>query len=117
MHYLEQGRIYASLILHSPSLTEEQLAGIRAPVLLIAGTLDLIKVSHTKWMKAHIPGSHLILIKGGTHVLQEKTALSELYSGLFNGLRRSRVRRCRSELLQIWKKGLTELIVTDKITV
>lgn len=62
-----RSRLFASLILHSPSLTKERLNQIKAPVLLIAGTLDIIKVSHTKWMAANIPGSRLVLVKGGTH--------------------------------------------------
>ena len=62
-----QSRIFASLIVNSPALTGERLRQIKAPVLLIAGTMDLIKVSHTKWMAANIPGSQLILMKGGTH--------------------------------------------------
>lgn len=62
-----QSRLFASLILHSPSLTEDRLSQIKTPVLLIAGTLDIIKVSHTKWMASKIPGSRLVLVKGGTH--------------------------------------------------
>lgn len=64
---MEQSRIYASLILHSPALTQESLRAIEVPVLLIAGTLDLIKVSHTKWMADNLPKSKLVLIRGGTH--------------------------------------------------
>lgn len=66
-HSMEQSRIYASLLLNSPALTAERLSEIKVPVLLIAGTLDLIKVSHTKWMAANLPSSRLVLIKGGTH--------------------------------------------------
>lgn len=62
-----RSQLFASLILHSPSLSEERLRQIQAPVLLIAGTLDIIKVSHTKWMASNIPGSRLVLVKGGTH--------------------------------------------------
>lgn len=64
---LEQRRLFASLILRSPALTGERLRTIRAPVLLIAGTWDLIKVSHTRWMAGEIPNSRLVLIRGGTH--------------------------------------------------
>lgn len=62
-----RSQLFSSLLLHSPSLTEERLNQIKTPVLLIAGTLDIIKVSHTKWMARNIPGSRLVLVRGGTH--------------------------------------------------
>ena len=64
--FLHQQQLTA-LLCHSPQITEEQLHAIHAPVLLIAGTRDLVKVSHSRYMARQIPKAQLLLIKGGTH--------------------------------------------------
>ena len=56
-----------TLLTDSPGLSAERLQTIQAPVLLLAGTRDLIKTSHTRWMAEQIPHSKLCLIEGGTH--------------------------------------------------
>mgnify|MGYP000500080827 FL=1 len=56
-----------ALLCHSPQITVEQLQAIQAPVLLIAGTRDLVKVSHSRYMARQIPRAQLLLVKGGTH--------------------------------------------------
>ena len=56
-----------SLLTDSPSLSADRLHQITAPVLLIAGTRDLIKTSHTTWMASQIPDCQLYLVEGGTH--------------------------------------------------
>ena len=48
-------------------LFREQLENVQAPVLLIAGTRDLVKVSHSRLMARLIPRAQLVLIKGATH--------------------------------------------------
>ena len=55
------------LLTEAPNLPAERLQYIQAPVLLLAGTHDLIKTSHTRWMAAQIPHSELCLIEHGTH--------------------------------------------------
>lgn len=65
--WCKKEQFFSSLILHSPFLTEERLKKITAPVLLMAGTHDLIKESHTRFIAKCIPQSCLVLIKGGTH--------------------------------------------------
>lgn len=65
--WCKREQFLSSLILHSPFLTEERLKKISVPVLLMAGTHDLIKESHTRIIARCIPGSRLVLIKGGTH--------------------------------------------------
>ncbi|MFR4782885.1 MAG: alpha/beta fold hydrolase [Pilosibacter sp.] len=45
----------------------EQLENVQAPVLLIAGTRDLVNVSHSRLMARLIPRAQLVLIKGATH--------------------------------------------------
>ena len=57
----------ASLLCNSPMMSREQLEKIQAPVLLIAGTRDLVKVSHSRLMARLIPRAQLVLIKGATH--------------------------------------------------
>lgn len=56
-----------ALLTDSPNLSAERLQKIQAPVLILAGTRDLIKTSHTRWMAGQIPRSQLRLIEGGTH--------------------------------------------------
>lgn len=48
-------------------MSREQLENVQAPVLLIAGTRDLVKVSHSRLMARLIPRAQLVLIKGATH--------------------------------------------------
>ena len=57
----------ASLLCNSPMMSHKQLEKIQAPVLLIAGTRDLVKVSHSRLMARLIPRAQLVLIKGATH--------------------------------------------------
>ena len=57
----------AFLLCNSPMMSREQLENVQAPVLLIAGTRDLVKVSHSRLMARLIPRAQLVLIKGATH--------------------------------------------------
>lgn len=57
----------ASLLCNSPMMSQAQLEKIQSPVLLIAGTRDLVKVSHSRLMARLIPRAQLILVKGATH--------------------------------------------------
>lgn len=49
-------------------MSREQLEKIQAPVLLIVGTRDLVKVSHSRLMARLIPHAQLVLVKGATHM-------------------------------------------------
>lgn len=55
------------LMLKSPRLNAKRLSCITAPVLLLSGTFDLIRASHTRWMAEKIPHASLVLLAGGTH--------------------------------------------------
>ena len=57
----------ASLLCNSPMISHKQLEKLQAPVLLIAGTRDLVKVSHSRLMARLIPHAQLVLVKGATH--------------------------------------------------
>ncbi|WP_195269351.1 alpha/beta hydrolase [Eubacterium sp. 1001713B170207_170306_E7] len=56
------------LMCWSPRLTEEALSRIDLPVLLLAGTRDLVKSKHSRQMEAAIPGADLVLLKGAGHM-------------------------------------------------
>lgn len=52
------------LMVNDPSLKPEELALIKAPTLVIAGTRDMIKDSHTRLIAGSIASSKLVLIEG-----------------------------------------------------
>ncbi|MDO4281294.1 MAG: alpha/beta hydrolase [Peptococcaceae bacterium] len=56
-----------SLMVHSPALTAEDLAQITAPVLLMAGSRDVIRADHERWMQAQIPDATLVIMEDATH--------------------------------------------------
>lgn len=66
-HRIFRRRNLTSLLLHSPHLSAQKLHTISIPVLLIAGTRDLIKTSHSRWLSRQIPTSQLLLMTGGRH--------------------------------------------------
>lgn len=53
-----------SLMINEPDLTEKELSSIKAKTLVVAGTRDLIKASHTKRIASLIPDSKLLFIRG-----------------------------------------------------
>ena len=57
----------ASLLCHSPQLSKEELGRIKAPVLLLAGTHDVVKTSHSRQMARWIQNAQLVLVKGAGH--------------------------------------------------
>ena len=48
--------------------TDEQLAGITAPTLIVQGDNDFTLVEHAGLMKRLIPGSQLLVLPGTTHM-------------------------------------------------
>lgn len=66
--YIQKRRFYYSLLLHSPHLTRNKLQDIMCPVLVIAGTRDLIKKEHIRWISRQIPKCQLVFIKGAMHL-------------------------------------------------
>lgn len=53
------------LMAKQPNIQPERLSGIKCPVLVIAGTQDVIKEKHTKLIAASLPDSSLCFLKGG----------------------------------------------------
>ena len=64
---VKREQFLSSLILIPLFSQKRDWKKISVPVLLMAGTHDLIKESHTRIIARCIPGSRLVLIKGGTH--------------------------------------------------
>ena len=48
--------------------TDEQLAGVRCPVLLVQGDRDFTTVEHGALMQRLIPGAQLAVLPGTTHM-------------------------------------------------
>lgn len=56
------------LILDQPSITKDQMEKISVPTLVLAGSKDIVKESHTKEMASCIPNCKLKIVKGEGHV-------------------------------------------------
>lgn len=52
------------LMVNDPNIPEEVLSGISVPALVIAGTKDMIRESHTRRIAQCIPGAELAIIPG-----------------------------------------------------
>lgn len=64
---LEQGTPLALMMLSEPDIKPEELAAIKCPVLVTAGSKDLISVEHTTLIADSLPDSELIIFKGASH--------------------------------------------------
>ena len=56
------------LMVNEPDVTDEELKKITAKTLVVAGTRDMIKASHTKELALKINGAKLVFIKGNHFV-------------------------------------------------
>lgn len=57
------------LMVNDPNINPEDLTKIQAPTLVLAGTRDVIKASHTKAIAKAIPDSRLVFITGDHYVV------------------------------------------------
>jgi pimeloyl-ACP methyl ester carboxylesterase len=64
--YIERSH---ALWMRDPYLTEQQMRRIEAPVLLINGEHDAIRLEHVLEMRSLIGGSQICVIPGATHFL------------------------------------------------
>lgn len=55
------------MILSEPDITEEELASIRIPVLVTAGSDDIVKREHTEMIARSIPNAELVVLEGENH--------------------------------------------------
>lgn len=56
------------LMVDQPNLTDDELARITAETLVIAGTRDLVKEAHSRYIAAHIPHARLVFLQGNHFV-------------------------------------------------
>ncbi len=56
------------LMVDQPNLTDEELDRITAETLVIAGTKDMIKEQHTRYIAGHIPHAQLVFLQGNHFV-------------------------------------------------
>jgi len=59
------------LMVNDPNITQSDLSKIAAPTLVIAGTRDMIKESHTRLIAANIPNAELAFVSGN-HFIANK---------------------------------------------
>lgn len=60
------------LMVNEPNVTQDELAGIQAKTLVIAGTGDMIREAHTKLIASSIPNADLVFIKGNHFIANKK---------------------------------------------
>lgn len=62
------------MLLQEPDILPEDLGKITARTLVMAGSEDLIREDHTRFIADHIPHASLIILKGQTHFVPEEDA-------------------------------------------
>lgn len=62
------------LMVNDPAVRPEELAGIQAPTLVVAGTRDMIKEQHTRQIAASIPSAQLVILDGDHFVANKRPA-------------------------------------------
>ncbi len=60
------------LMVHEPNIEPDSLHSIQIPTLVIAGTRDMIKQSHTELIAASIPGAKLVIVEGSHFIANKK---------------------------------------------
>ncbi len=60
------------LMVHEPNIERSELSKITAPTLVICGSNDIIKESHTKEIAESIPNARLSIIKGSHFIANKK---------------------------------------------
>jgi len=59
------------LMVNDPNISQEELAGIQAKTLVIAGTRDMIREAHTRTIAENIPDARLVFVRGN-HFIANK---------------------------------------------
>lgn len=60
------------LMVNDPNVAPEELAGIQAPTLVIAGSRDMIKDAHTRLIASSIPNAELVILRGSHFVANKR---------------------------------------------
>ncbi len=55
------------MILNEPNISADELASIRIPVLVTAGSDDIVKREHTEMIARNIPNAELVILEGENH--------------------------------------------------
>lgn len=71
---LEQKKELLGLMVKGPFIHAQELSRLKMPVLVIAGTDDMIKESHTRKIFRSLPDGRLRLIEGNHFIASEKSA-------------------------------------------
>ena len=75
------------LMVNDPNITPQELSTLTMPVLVIAGTRDMIRESHTRSIATHIPHSSLVFLDGDHFIANnEPKAFNEAVAN-FLGIR------------------------------
>lgn len=75
------------LMVHEPNIPVSELRRIDVPALVIAGTKDMIRGSHTREIAAGIPNARLVLIPGDHFIAnREPDAFNRAVEDFLNGL-------------------------------
>lgn len=59
-------------MVHEPNIRPAELHSIRMPTLVIAGTRDMVKETHTKLIAENIPNAKLVIMKGNHFIANKK---------------------------------------------
>lgn len=70
-----KNRDFLRLMVKEPHIAPDDLGKIRIPVLVIAGTDDMIREKHTRKIAAALPDSQLVFIEGD-HFIARKNSIS-----------------------------------------
>jgi pimeloyl-ACP methyl ester carboxylesterase len=60
------------LMLRPPGITHGDLARIAVPTLVLIGSRDVIRRSHSRMIARVVPGAQLLVIRGGTHLVMRQ---------------------------------------------
>ncbi len=63
-----------SLMVREPNISAAELNKIKVPVLVLAGSRDMIKPAHTKLIAGSIPGAELKIVQNCDHFVFDKAA-------------------------------------------
>lgn len=61
-------------MVNDPNIAPEELAALSAPMLVVAGTKDMIKEKHTVLIASSVPGARLAFVEGDHFVARKNPA-------------------------------------------
>lgn len=82
---VEQNSPLMNMMLVEPDIKPAELAAIKCPVLVTAGSKDLISPEHTKLIADNIPDSKLVIVEGATHssFIKKNPRMGKMMIGFF----------------------------------